>query len=76
WCPKCGFKKRADKRRSTIEEMKELAKTKGGTCISTEYINNHTKMKWKCVKNHIWEAQPSSIKSGTWCPICARRKKI
>jgi len=68
WCPYCGTTK------LTIEELQELAEEKGGKCLSTEYINNRTKLKWQCKKGHTWEATPTHIKSGTWCPICARKK--
>ncbi len=60
----------------TIEKMKEIAKERGGECLSKEYINSNTKLKWKCEKGHVWEAIPHSIKgsskrAGTWCPVCA-----
>ncbi|MEE8402450.1 MAG: hypothetical protein V3R93_01715, partial [Candidatus Hydrothermarchaeaceae archaeon] len=56
----------------TIEEMHEIAKSRGGKCLSTGYINNHTKLKWQCNKGHPpWWATPSSIKhQETWCPYC------
>jgi len=40
-----------------------LAKSKGGECLSTEYINAHRKLLWKC-KN----------KNG-WCPQCKKNEK-
>ncbi|NVM52853.1 MAG: zinc-ribbon domain-containing protein [Candidatus Helarchaeota archaeon] len=68
WCPKC-----ANLKKLTIEEMQEIAKQRGGKCLSNEYINNRTKLEWQCKKGHIWEAQPYSIKCGTWCPECRIR---
>ena len=55
--------------------MIELAKKRNGECLSTEYINAHTKLLWKCADGHEWEAKPNNIQQGKWCPICARRKK-
>ena len=55
----------------TIKEMQELAKSRGGKCLSTEYINALTKLKWQCEEGHTWEAKPHDIKSGHWCPYCA-----
>ncbi|PKM92484.1 MAG: hypothetical protein CVU81_00175, partial [Euryarchaeota archaeon HGW-Euryarchaeota-1] len=47
----------------------------GGKCLSTKYINANTKLKWQCKEGHRWEAIPSSIKKGSWCPVCARKNK-
>jgi len=66
WCPYC-----AHRAKLTIEDMRELAKTKGGKCLSEFYIPNHSKLKWQCKKGHIWEAAPSHMKENHWCPYCA-----
>lgn len=72
WCPKCSFVIGGLKNRLGIEEMHELAKLKDGKCLSEHYTNANTKLKWKCMEDHIWEARPNSIKQGVWCPNCAR----
>lgn len=67
WCPYC-----AGKARHTIEAMKELAKSRGGECLSGHYVNALKKLRWRCAKGHEWEATASSIKNNeTWCPACA-----
>lgn len=75
WCHKCGIKKRSEKQRLTLDEMKELAIKNGGQCLSTNYVNANSKLKWQCSQEHIWEAIPSSVKAGTWCPICAQQTR-
>lgn len=65
WCPVC-----AGKQLLTIEEMKKIAILRGGHCLSNQYINAKTKLKWRCSKGHIWEATPNKIKIGSWCPYC------
>ncbi|KKL80946.1 hypothetical protein LCGC14_1999660 [marine sediment metagenome] len=70
WCPKC-----AGNIKLTIEEMHGLAEKKGGKCLSIEYINAKTKLKWQCERSHIWMATPDNIKNGgQWCPTCKHRK--
>ncbi len=59
-----------------LEEMKEIAKKRGGECLSEFFIDGRTKLEWRCAKNHIWEAIPESVKSRTWCPFCARNVKL
>jgi len=66
WCPYCGGTKKA-----TIEKMQEIAQSRGGKCLSKEYINNRTKLKWQCSQKHIWEARPGDVQQGAWCPYCA-----
>ena len=70
WCPYC-----AGTARATIEQVKDLAKSKGGKCLSREYINNATKLTWQCKKGHVWETKFAVIKKGGWCPYCAGKAK-
>jgi len=67
WCPTC-----AGKARLTLEDLKAVAASKGGECLSTVYVNALSNLRWRCAKGHEWEATPSSIKNGdTWCLICS-----
>ncbi len=75
WCPICGRKKQADSLRGTLNELKEIAKKRNGKCLSKIYKNQNSHVKWECHLGHKWEAVPSSVKAGKWCPICARKKQ-
>ena len=55
-----------------IEEMHNFVSERGGKCLSPEYINNKTKLKWECAEGHTWEAIPYSVKRGSWCRLCSR----
>lgn len=69
WCPVC-----AKSVRLHIDDMRIIAKSKGGMCLSVNYVNNKSKLTWECSEGHIWEAIPNNIKRGIWCPICAGNK--
>jgi len=70
WCPECSDNK------GTIEEMQKIAKKRGGKCLSANYINSKSKLKWECKMGHQWEAIPSNVKNmGTWCPKCRKKNK-
>ncbi len=74
WCPYC-----AGKARLTIEQMREIATSRGGKCLSAEYTKSDEKLEWECAEGHRWHATPESIKGyggnrGSWCPRCARRR--
>jgi hypothetical protein len=70
WCPTCFDRRRGDFRKLTIEEMHQIAADRGGRCLSEIYTNTRTKLLWECSKGHTWEAVPSDVKKGTWCPKC------
>ena len=53
-----------------IKVMKNIALQRGGICLSNEYINIYTKLKFKCKEGHIWKTVPANIKAGNWCPKC------
>lgn len=74
WCPKCAIKERANKMRGNIKDMQILAKTKGGKCLSNDYLGCEEKLLWKCSLNHSWKAIPLSIKRGSWCPECYKNR--
>ncbi len=69
WCPFC-----ARNRRHTLTYMQELAKMRGGRCLSEKYINSREKLLWECQKKHRWEIHSSAIISGSWCPVCKTKK--
>ena len=74
WCPYC-----AGVVKLNLGHMISMAKKYGGECLSTDYINSKTKLRWRCAKGHEWETAPASIlksKRRTWCPYCARKAKL
>jgi len=74
WCKKCSDIKNGEKCRlkDGLEKCQMKAEERGGRCLSTEYVNATTKMKWECSQGHIWEAISSSvINNNRWCKICA-----
>ena len=58
-------------RRLTIEDAKELAKTKNGKCLSKKYVNAKDNLVWCCEEGHVFNAAYSNVKSGSWCRECA-----
>jgi hypothetical protein len=67
WCPDCS-----GNRKLSIDDCAKLAISRGGLCLSTEYINATTKYIWQCKSGHIWPATFNNVKSkNCWCPICS-----
>jgi hypothetical protein len=48
-----------------------IARQHGGACVSTQYVNSQSHLRWRCADGHEWDAVPGSIAMGTWCPHCA-----
>ncbi|MFW9877719.1 MAG: hypothetical protein ACFFG0_31920, partial [Candidatus Thorarchaeota archaeon] len=67
WCPKCYLDKEG-----WLKQIQEIAKTRGGVCLSKKYINAHSHLKFQCQLGHVWKAKPNSIKNGNWCPHCTQ----
>lgn len=65
WCPQCV-------KQDYLQELKEVAESRGGKCLSTEYIDGSVKLKWQCSSGHIWEAKPGNVKIKSWCPTCQK----
>ena len=54
--------------------MQKIAESRGGKCLSKEYVNSKTKLDWECSKGHRWSATPGDIKVGKMCAICRRQE--
>lgn len=70
WCPKCSGTEKG-----TIEEMRKIAQARGGRCLSSKYKNSTKRLLWECEEGHQWKAVPHNVKTKSWCPICAIKKR-
>jgi hypothetical protein len=76
WCGQCYNWRRRFHEKQRIEVMRELAVTRGGTCVSVEYVSSRAKLMWRCAKGHCWQALSTSVVQGAWCPACARNQRF
>lgn len=70
WCPHC-----AGKAPLTLALLQEIAKSRGGKCLATQYKRGKDRLEWECAKGHTWFATAESVKGtksrkGTWCRTC------
>ena len=66
WCSKC-----AGNLRLSIDDCDLIASFWGGKCITRNYKNNHSKMRWQCDCTHIWSASYKEV-SRRWCMQCKK----
>jgi hypothetical protein len=76
WCLECYNTRRIFRPKQDIQAMQELARSRGGRCVSTEYIGSKAKLTWRCEHEHEWEARPVSVLQGTWCPVCGHNQRL
>jgi hypothetical protein len=76
WCPRCYDRRRTFRPAGTIEQMRSLASSRGGTCMSPNYLGSRAKLLWRCGQGHRWFAVPGNIKRGNWCPVCAGNRRL
>jgi len=74
WCPKCAQSRLGHAQRLGLPQMQVIAASRGGRCLSDEYIDNQTHLLWECKDGHQWRAIPMSVKKGHWCPVCGHRR--
>ncbi len=68
WCLICNGK---EARAAKLIEMQDVARARGGKCLTEEYVYAGHKVKWQCSKGHIWETTPGSVLwHNSWCPVC------
>lgn len=66
WCPTC-----AQRPHLGIEDMHEIARKRGWTCLAKRYRNGTTPIPWQCDQGHEFKAAPANVKVGSGCPHCA-----
>lgn len=56
----------------TLEQCQNYARTRGGECLASEYINENVKIPWRCDRGHKWDSNAASVvRAKSWCKRCA-----
>jgi len=59
-----------------LELCDQIAKSKGGSCLSSKYIRSNLKLKFQCIQGHIFFLTPLALKAGRWCRACSRKPQL
>lgn len=60
--------------RGNLEELRKLARSHKGKCLSKTYLGVKAIHQWQCSKDHTFPATPGNIKRSKWCPYCGGHK--
>ncbi len=76
WCPRCAIAGRVERQRKpTIEEMRQIAASHGGKCLSAHYASTEEYLVWNCNKHkYVWRASGMRILRGHWCKKCGAHR--
>lgn len=72
WCPHCAIAARRGRYRLAdgLEQVKELARRKGGECLSEEYCGMKGRYDFRCKNGHEWQTRAVTVQNGAWCREC------
>ena len=66
WCRRGGLKM------LSIDHAHQAAASRGGRCLSKDYVNCRSPLIWQCAEGHEWTATLTNVRnSGSWGPACA-----
>lgn len=73
-CPKCSNLKKRELSHHSYSYVYNYIKRQGCQLLSTEYINNRTKLLILCENNHEFDMPFGSFRDGQRCPRCNESK--
>lgn len=76
-CPHCGRSSGYERKRAaSLARLREVAAERGGQCLATAYTGSNHPYRFRCAAGHEWEALGGDVLRRTWCPECARLRKV
>lgn len=55
-----------------LEELRTIARSRGGQLLENVYVDSYTKMRWRCSAGHEWLATAGNLRNAkSWCRVCA-----
>lgn len=77
-CPTCEQRKHSERVRSKngLDKLQQAAASRGGVCLAHCYNGSDQTYAFRCAEGHVWEAVGSDVIRRTWCPTCARLRKV
>lgn len=85
WCGICRAAEQAGKPRSAatrqkmsqslrlpdgLQQIQEVARERGGRCLSPAYLGALVNHRFSCSKGHEWDAHAAAVARGKWCRQC------
>lgn len=77
-CPTCGHEKHSQRmrRKDGLLRSQQVAASHGGVCLAEVYAGGHQAYAFRCAQGHVWASVGNEVLRRTWCPECARLRKV
>lgn len=53
-----------------LEQIRRAARERGGACLSPAYLGALVNHRFRCGKDHEWDAPAAAVTRGKWCRQC------
>lgn len=72
WCARCKTATRSagQKRPDGLRMLQEIAISRGGVCLASEYRGLAHDHRFRCARGHEWDAKATETLRGVWCRAC------
>ncbi len=68
WCQVCL-------RDSYLERLRKVAEERGGQVLSRIYVDEDTRLQFRCADGHRFEQRAADTVRGSWCPRCGALRR-
>lgn len=76
-CTRCARAPGYERRRSASWlRLQKVVAERGGECLATDFAGVAGVYPFRCAAGHQWLAKGSDVLRRTWCPECARLRKV
>jgi hypothetical protein len=58
-----------------LTRCQEMARERGGVCLSELYLGQSVPLLWRCRLKHEWPMTPKACQRGGWCPACGKSSR-
>ena len=73
WCKHCARlrQNQAVRDPNGLSRLQQLARQRGGACLSHTYTRLADKYHFRCANGHEWSTSGQEVARGAWCGLCA-----
>lgn len=73
WCKQCARLRhtKAVRDPNGLSRLQQLARQRGGECLSHTYTRLADKYHFRCTSGHEWSTSGQEVARGAWCGLCA-----
>ncbi|MDD0977589.1 hypothetical protein [Pseudomonas fontis] len=77
-CPSCKVRRHGQcmRLKDGLSRLQQTAAARGGTCLASRYEGGGHTYAFRCAQGHTWQSLGREVMRRSWCPECARLRKV